>query len=163
MRSFFLVVAKLVGILAAVQAIVYIPYIAGAMSLLTIEPPEQFQTEPLSIVVGGILALLVYLAIAGLLLFKTEKLADLLRVSKLNEDLPIGEPEQLLRVGLILIGVYLLISATPQLVQSFIKTFIVRSSFFVGDLVSSILRVLLAIYVTLFSRRVIEAINKYQR
>ena len=158
MRSLFLVVAKLVGILAVVQAIVYIPFIAAAMSPLTRMP----DTERSFVLLGTILAPIVSLAIAALLLFKTEKLADLLRVSKRNEDVPIGEPEQLLRVGLILIGVYLLISSTPQLVQSFIKTFMVGSSFFVGDLVSSILRVLLAMYVTLFSRRVIEVINKYQ-
>jgi Ca2+/Na+ antiporter len=163
MRNLFLVVGKLVGIIAVVQALVFIPYIAVAVSTLTGTPQEESRTEPLFMLAGIIVGILLYLGLAGLLLFKTEKLADVLRVSKVNEDFPVGQPEQLLRVGLVLIGTYVLITAIPELLSSLIQVSRGGGSFAVGNLVSSILRVLVAIYVTLFSRRVIKAINNYER
>ncbi len=162
MRNLFLAGAKILGLLSIFWSISYIPSIGWAI--------VQARTGTMSANAGAILN--VYLGFAVLiifgliLLFRTEKLATLLKVREESEKeikLPASE---ILRIGFIFIGIYFLGKAIPE----FFKTFYIlsKSSEFTGgfeknryisELISSIFKIGLGSWLTFASRKVVRIIT----
>jgi len=162
MRNIFLAGAKIIGLLAIFWAIRFIPSIGWAI--------VQARTGSMSANVGVILNIYLEFAILvifGLiLLFRTEKLATLLKIKEGSEKeikLPTSE---ILRIGFIFIGIYFLGKAIPEFFKTFY--FLSKSSEFSGNfektrdisqLISSILKIGIGSWLTFASRKVIRIIT----
>lgn len=111
MRTLFIPLAKLLGIYAVFQASSYI--------LLTI-------TQAISIgkfIDSGVISYLIYslcLMLGLILIFKTERVADVLKMPQDKTDSLIFDFHSMLRVGLVLIGVNVLIYAIPTFLGSIV-------------------------------------------
>lgn len=116
MRRLFIVLAKLIGLLQVYWALTYLAHLAlflGQMSRM--EPTEAGQT---AIQVAGIVAFTVLaFGVAWLLLVRTEKLADLLKIPT-DDPLPMLSDDVVLRAGMKLTGVYMVANSIPGLVSA---------------------------------------------
>ncbi len=162
MKNLFLAGAKIIGLLSIFWAISFIPSIGWAI--------VQARTGSMSANAGAILNIYIefaFLIVFGLLLlFRTEKLATLLKIKEESEieiKLPASE---ILRIGFIFIGIYMLGKAIPE----FFKTFYIlsKSSEFTGgfeknryisELISSIVKIGLGSWLTFASRKVVRIIT----
>ena len=135
--------------------------------MMASQSTEHLFPPPLIVLIGGLAGFVAFVATGGLLIFKTDMVADILRIPKSDEKLIITEPERFLHMGLVLIGVYVMIGALPELLQVAVQGIKggsrSPSGYAAGQFYGSILRIGLATYVILFSRQVIAVINRYQR
>jgi len=119
MKALFAVLAKLLGLLLLCWAICMIPQIAIGAGNFAYPPTTERQT----ITMLFYLALVVVPFAATLFLgwlatFRTNLLARLLKVDEQASPITLPEPRVLLRIGVILIGLYVLVTALPQLVRA---------------------------------------------
>jgi len=116
MRKLFIPLAKLLGIYFLYRPLTYMTYI---IYYLVSNTRDTFWLTLLYNSIIQILALLLALA----LLFKTEKIADLIRLPDDDINLSGIDSHSILRTGLILIGVGALIYAIPNFLSSAVTYF----------------------------------------
>jgi len=162
MKNLFLAGAKIIGLLSIFWAISFIPSIGWAI--------VQARTGSMSANVGAILNIYIefaFLLVFGLLLlFRTEKLATLLKIKEESQKeikLPASE---ILRIGFIFIGIYMLGKALPAFFKSFYllsKWSEFRENFdktrYISELISSVFKIGLGSWLTFASRKVVRIIT----
>jgi len=117
MRRLFLVLAKLVGLLQAFRAFMVLIQV-GSMVNELLGSSARAASDPslYGYVMGLFVSFPLSIALAWLLLFRTEQVADFLRVSP-DEPFPAFRRDVLLNVGVKLIGLYLAAEAIPSLAR----------------------------------------------
>ena len=115
MRNIFIVAAKLLGLLQLFGAIAAFLQVAFTIPFYGGEQATQMQL--ILIIVGSVLFLVVNLALALILVFKTEWLANLLRIPADVNLAPLQKP-QVLNLGAKLIGLYILLQGLPSFVRA---------------------------------------------
>jgi hypothetical protein len=117
MRRLFLVLAKLVGLMQAFQAFMALIQIGGTVNaLLGSSPARAYFPSLYGSIIGLFVSFPLSIALAWLLLFRTEQVADFLRVGP-DEPVPAFRRDVLLNVGVKLIGLYLAAEAIPSLAR----------------------------------------------
>lgn len=171
MRRLFVVLGKLLGILAVYWALIIIPQVAFAISILGAES----EVPPIVTLVSMLVAFFASLCLGILLLFKTETIATFLRIPPDTENAT-ASPDALLQTGLILIGVYMLVNALPQFL-SFLTEILMKydrnlpykmqvelhNVYTIGRFLSLALEILMSIYLVVLSKPATRFIMKYQR
>ncbi len=149
MRNLFIPLAKLLGIYLLYRPLTYLASIVYYFF-------SSFSSEQQSIL-SGILYTFIFqilsLLLALILLFKTEKLADFLRLPDDDINLVGIDRYTILRTGLILIGIGTIIYAIPVIIGSAVTYFnykdVAPMSLYYQELekmVSSILQAILGIF-----------------
>jgi hypothetical protein len=117
MRRLFLVLAKLVGLTQAFRAFMNLIQMGSVVNaLLGSSPAEASDASLYGSMVGVFVSFPLSLALAWLLLFRTEQVADFLRVGP-DEPFPAFRRDVLLNVGVKMIGLYLAAEAIPSLAR----------------------------------------------
>ncbi len=160
MRNLFIACAKLLGLLSLFWAILVIPQISIYIGILATKEQAKYATSWLFL---GLLMYFLLSMLFGLaLLFKTEKIADMLKISKSIEE-PRLNTDDLLRIGLVLVGAFLLVSAIPKAVQTIFEILrhprSIRFARQIPELISVILKIGLASLLTFSTGKVITIIN----
>lgn len=101
MKSYFLIGAKILGIYLSYLCLLNLFQTIAALIVFSSSSSESYSTLTLVSSTG---ALLILLILSILLLFKTEKVASILKV---HEDQPILTQQVSVQTGIILIGVYI--------------------------------------------------------
>ena len=119
MRQLFIVVAKLLGFLQLYWSIALLGQIGVAVYMLTAQSsPLAHSTVKWGLAGFGAYFLLM-LALAWILLAKTDRLADMLGIT--NEPGPsIISETILLSTGIRLIGLYVVVMAAPAIIKAFL-------------------------------------------
>ena len=161
MRNLFLVGAKLLGMLGLYWTILIIPQIGFLLGANAQMNEDNFSGAWMFS--GLLLYFLLSLAFGLILIFRTEKVADLLRIKKAEVQEIKPKTDDMLRIGIILVGIFLLASAIPKLT----KTIFVMAqslsglmSIYSSDLISSILQICLGEWLSFSSSKVIHIISK---
>jgi len=117
MRRLFLVLAKLVGLLQAFRAFMVLIQV-GSMVNELLGSSARAASDPslYGYVMGLFVSFPLSIALAWLLLFRTEQVADFLRVGP-DEPFPAFRRDVLLNAGVKLIGLYLAAEAIPSLAR----------------------------------------------
>jgi hypothetical protein len=139
MRRIFIVVAKLFGLFQVFWAITYLcsmlPFI-GHVEALGTSRTGQIIIQLLSLAVFLVLTLIM----VRILLLRTEWLADKLRIPP--DDSPINlSNDKFFRTGIQLIGIYILVTSIPNLVQKTTIAYMYHG--YTGNLTMSLLRTLI--------------------
>jgi len=167
MTKFFLVGGKLLGILCVYWALLTIPQIGFATAVLSRQPSVPGAGASEVVLLGAYLSFVASLLLGLLLLFKTERLAQLLKVpvDTTNDSPP--STESILRTGLVLVGVYILIGAVPEVTRWIIESLQHTSQLYslpaIGRLASSLLRLIMALYIVVYSKHATQMIQRHQR
>jgi len=159
MRTLFIPFAKLLGVYAIFRPLFYIGYLLYVVSFGTISRQEAFHS---------MLILQCFIHAAGLLLaliliFKTEKIADILKIPHDSTDSVVIDSDSILRIGLVLIGVATIIYALPTLISSAVFILQVEDTIprvYQGRLWSSILQTVFGSFLMLQAHRVAQFLNK---
>lgn len=165
MRRIFLVGGKLLGIVIAYWTL---------SALVQIVPFIQLYSDPdAEAVLSGfwyISAFVIYAFLSGLLacvlLFRTEMVADILRIPPHDEAPIIRSPDTPLKIGLVLIGVYAVVMNFPDLARDLVEVMAQRrmtNYYRLARVLDSALKVFLGAYLALKSDRVVEWIWKFER
>jgi len=161
MRNLFLVGGKLVGILGLYWAILIIPQIGFFLGTQSQMSETSYSTER---IFSAILLYFLLAFVFGLtLIFRTEKIADLLKIkeSEVQEIMP--KTDDMLRIGIILVGIFLLASAIPEFAKIIFRlaqTSMTLMSYNTSELISSILQICLGGWLSFSSRKVVHFITK---
>jgi hypothetical protein len=120
MRRLFLVLAKLAGLVLVYLALVNVIQIGFTIHVMT-GPAAPPGGQAISGALGIFLCFCLSLAMAWLLLARTEWLADRLRI---REDAATGIPgdDVILRTGIALIGVYVTVNAIPAFARAILDS-----------------------------------------
>jgi|GEM_PF-6605420 len=110
MRNIFLVAAKLIGIIQLLLAF-------GNSMQMTVFVLNVKNTTPYVAIIMGFAPLAVSIILAWTLLFKTERLADWLNISR-DLEKPLLENVSMLYIGTKLIGLYIMIGGVTQFSKS---------------------------------------------
>jgi hypothetical protein len=161
MRNIFLAGAKLLGILGLYWAILIIPQIGF---FLGIQTPMSEDNYSGAWIFSAILLYFLFAFGFGLtLIFRTEKIAEILKIKETKELVFNQKTDEMLRIGIILVGIFLLASAIPELAKiifRMVQTSITLSSYNTSELISSILQICLGGWLSFSSRKVIHFITK---
>ena len=146
MRNLFLVGAKLLGILGLYWAILIIPQIGFFLGANAQMNEGNFSGAWMFS--GILLYFLLAFAFGLILIFRTEKIADLLKIkeSEVQEIMP--KTDDMLRIGIILVGIFLLASAIPEFAKIIFRltqTSMILRSYNSSELISSILQICLRV------------------
>ena len=162
MRSLFLVLAKLFGLLQLYYGLIAFMQLVPVLFTMRTEFPVQIFGN----LVGTAFFLAVSIGMAWLLLVRTEWLADKL---KIRDETGIGglDKEPILLVGVKLIGVYVTVHAIPALVGCVVELRWIwwsSSEWRVWSrIVSSVLELGLGVFLMLQSTKVVEMITERKR
>jgi len=119
MRKLFLTLAKLMGLLLIYRALVNFMQIGFAIGMLIRSEPTQIEQ-----VAAGLVGLTLYvalsLAMAWVLLMKTDWLANKLRVEEDGTSLRLPD-RSVLVTGTQLIGLFVLVNAIPSLARALLE------------------------------------------
>jgi hypothetical protein len=167
MKSLFLVLGKLLGLLCLYWAVLAIPQLLTyAFIDISPGPLPAFVMRAILISVG-LLSILGSCFLGVWLVFKTQRLADILRIPADAGGLPSFESESLLHVGIVLVGVYSLIVTLPELARLLLQSSqyanFFRSAHFTGSLAEDVLRLALALYLVMFPRHVMGMLKKLDK
>jgi hypothetical protein len=140
MRRLFIVGAKLLGLICIWWAIVISTQIMSVGGLLSFTHMRQLTYSDVISVILFLVGLLAFIALTiwflTILLLRTEWLADKVGLDKDDELAGWPEEKKLLRLGLLLLGFYVLAYAIPDTVKSSLtllgEYFIMRPSRFRG-------------------------------
>jgi len=161
MRNIFLAGAKLLGILGLYWAILIIPQIGF---FLGIQNPINEEYYSISWIFSGIfLYFLLSLVFGLILIFRTEKIANMLKIKEGEEQEFKPNADNMLRIGIILVGIFLLASAIPKLAKTIFgmaRSLSGLTSIYSSELISSILQICLGVWLSLSSSKVIHFITK---
>ena len=146
MRNIFLAGAKLLGILGLYWAILIIPQIGF---FLGIQNPINEEYYSISWIFSGIfLYFLLSLVFGLILIFRTEKIADMLKIKEPEKQEFKPKADDMLRIGIILVGIFLLASAIPEFAKIIFRlaqSSMPLSSYNTSELISSILQICLRV------------------
>ena len=168
MKNLFIVGSKLLGILFVYWALIIIPQIGFVTTVLSEQPSGSPGSVPPEVMLLTVfMAFITSILLAALLLFKTERLSQFLKVPSDETSILKLSFESIIRLGLVLIGVYILIDAMPEITRLIIESFkysnLLDSFHGVGRLVSLVLRLIMALYIVFYSKHATQIILKYQR
>jgi hypothetical protein len=160
MRTLFIPLAQLLGIFLVFRPLCYIAYI-----LYWLLSRAAVGKEPV-LESAFILALpmhIVGLLLGLLLIFKTEKIAAVLKIPCDTTSSIMIDSDSVLRVGLVLIGVYTVVQAAPTLIGAVV--FILQQAgktpgIYQDKFWTSMLQTVLGISLVLQARRLAEFLNK---
>ncbi|MFH0954420.1 MAG: hypothetical protein V1873_08835 [Verrucomicrobiota bacterium] len=150
MKKLFIVASKLVGILALYWAIGTIVQIGFALSTMS-RMPEELRLQGSWWLLGTIAYGALTLLLAYALLFKTELLAEVLKITDDSGISPLPPVENIVHAGAILIGAYVLLLAIPDLGRHLLITVRYKGLFKdfsnLSQLLAALLKVGLAVWV----------------
>ena len=117
MRRLFLVLAKLVGLMQAFQAFMVLIQVGSMVNTaLGFSAGRASDPSLYGYIMGLFVSFPLSLGLAWLLLFRTEQVADFLRVGP-DEPVPAFRRDVLLNAGVKLIGLYVAAEAIPSLAR----------------------------------------------
>jgi len=165
MRRMFIVFGKLLGLVAFCLGLVEAPYVYFYVRLLANAPGGSLSL--LMVLLGSVVYMTVSAALALLLMLRTDKVADWLKLKK-DEELSVGPSmEVLLVAGSALIGVAMVASALPSLVKSLFGLAssgrVEHNSLFLRDPITQLLRLILGLLLVLKPRAIARFIAKRTR
>ena len=167
MKNLFIVGSKLLGIICVYWALITIPQIVFATALLSDKPSPPGSVPPEVAILIALIAVLASILLAILLLFKTDRLAQFLKIPSDTTLASAANSELIIRVGLVLIGIYILIDAIPVITRFIIESFQYKDYIYslnaVGRLVSLILRLCMAMYIVVYSKHATQIILRFQK
>ena len=114
MRTLFIPFAKLLGVYIILRSLFYIGYMLYFVFFYATSEQQAYQ----SMLIFQCLMYAIGLLLALILIFKTEKIADILKIPHDNTDSVVIDSDSVLRIGIILIGVATIIYALPTLINS---------------------------------------------
>ena len=161
MRNIFLAGAKLLGILGLYWAILIIPQIGFFLGIQT--PMSEDNYSGAWIFSAILLYFLLAFSFGLILIFRTEKIADLLKINEPEEQEFKPKADDMFRIGIILVGIFLLASAIPEFAKIIFRlaqTSMTLRSFNTSELISSILQICLGGWLSFSSRKVVHIITK---
>ena len=121
MRDSFRVAAKLLGILFAVWTVGNIPALCLALQVFRGPAPQGAGPGVIAgWLVSSALTVILHAAVGFLLLFRTDAVADALRVPTAVQPQVSGAPEWA-RIGAGLIGIFAISSGLPQFVKALLE------------------------------------------
>ncbi|MHC4546438.1 MAG: hypothetical protein ACYSYL_18325 [Planctomycetota bacterium] len=109
MRTLFIPLAKLLGIYEVFRAFFYLQIIAPGAIL------KGKINDALAI---SFSIQVIFLILALILVFKAEKIADILKIPQDKTDSPVFDFHSMLRAGLVLLGIAIFVQAIPVLIGS---------------------------------------------
>ena len=142
MRNLFLAGAKLLGILALYWAILIIPQIGFFLSVRTTMSEGNYSGTWLFS--GIVLSFILPLIFGLILIFRTEKIADILKIKESKEQEFKSKQDDILRIGIILVGIFLVASAIPKfakIIFQMAQSSMGHMSIHTSELISSILQI----------------------
>ncbi len=159
MRTLFIPLAKLLGIFLVFQPLCYIAY----MLYWVLSRAAVGQESVQSTLVLSFPMYIVGLVLGLILIFKTEKIAAFLKIPPDSAGSIVINSDSVLRVGLMLIGVYTVVQAVPTLIGALV--FILQQtgktpSVYQDKFWTSMLQTVLGISLVLQARRLAEFLNK---
>jgi len=166
MRKMFLVAAKLLGLMQLYSMLMSsLPFLAVSMNYA-----ETYHPSPIQVLLGGASALvwtIFYGWFAWLLLFRTDWLADRLKIRDEPGDDRAFDRQAVLPLGVTLIGLYVVIHALPSLITAIMR---IQSEWIDrfpekqrGQLVSVIIQLLLGVWFTFGANQVVSIITRRER
>jgi len=163
MRRAFIIGAKLLGLLALYWTASSMAQAGFSLTgyLASRNPPALLGPWWIT---GLVADVLLSLGLALMLLFRTERLADALRV---RDDGPWPDPgsaDRLLRAGMLLLGVYFLVLTLPALAATLVAVAQVKNGFrsplHLARLIEPVLKMALAAAVVSRPEKVIEFLSR---
>ena len=162
MRTLFIPLAKLLGIYEVFRALSYILLMISR----AIRRGKFIDSVVITCPIYGICLIL-----GLILIFKAEKIADILKIPQDKTDSLVFNFYSILRVGLVLIGVTALIYAIPSLIQAIVglvavnsverpELFLYQSRVYTAELSASILRIVLGGCLVLLANRLAQFLSK---
>ncbi len=130
MRTLFIAVGRVFGLLQVYYGLAYVTSMLPALSMMQRATSDAtgevtartFSGATVALTTGSMVATLVLtFGVAWLLLFRTDWLADKLRMPERGAQAPLSA-EAILRVGAILLGLFVIIQAVPDLVGKLGRT-----------------------------------------
>lgn len=130
MRTLFIAIGRVFGLLQVYYGLAYVTSMLPALSMMQRATSDvtgevtarTFSGTTVALTTGCMVATLVLtFGVAWLLLFRTDWLADKLKVPEHGAQSPLS-PEAILRVGAILLGLFVIIQAAPDLVGKLGRT-----------------------------------------
>ncbi|GAB6082208.1 hypothetical protein JCM30471_11220 [Desulfuromonas carbonis] len=116
MRSLFVCLAKLLGLLQVYWSLTYLTSVSAALKAMTRIPGAQGQGSAMY-AVGLVVFVVASFGLAWVLMFKTQWLADRLRI--IEQGAPVGlDAGATLRTGIALVGVFTSVEAIPELIKA---------------------------------------------
>jgi len=162
MRKLFIVLSKVLGVFFIYIAILSIP---GVIVISTFQSHGESFYRPASGLLGlGLakawLSLVLSFVFALFLLFKTEVVADYLNIKDDDSEFSHPDAVELLDIGLVLVAVFILVTAFPNLVRVIyrsVKTeYAVVGGYSAGSIIAYVLQVAMALHLLLDHRRTTE-------
>ena len=158
MRTLFIPLAKLLGIYEIFRVLFYTLFIISR----AIRSQKFVDTVVTSCPIYAI-----SLVLALILIFKAEKIADILKIPQDKTDSLVFDFHSILRVGLVLIGVAMLMRATPSLIGLAIVMIPVQETGYAyaqlhHRLYTSILEVVFGGCLVLLANRLAQFLSKHK-
>lgn len=160
MRRLFLIGAKLLGLLQLFWLVAgSFQLLVGLSAVTRMEGTTQAQT--ILTIFGGILFLVVSGFLALILLFKTERLAELLHLPSDSDDTRLDQAH-LLYVGAKLIGLFVFVRGLSSFVQALfqLRHLAPYSGFMWSTIAPGFVHVVLGLVLLLKTKRVVELITR---
>ena len=165
MRSLFIVVSKIYGLMQAYAGLTYIFTVIPMFSMLGADDDSVVSTAfhgeqiTLSVISLGAMASLTF-GIAWLLLFRTEWLADKLKIPKSeSSSSPSPSVEILLYSGTKLIGLYVVVQGIPLLVQGLFQIRHMPFGAYIWSTMSSpVIRIIIGVLLVIKTRAIVKFI-----
>jgi len=166
MRRFFVVSAKLLGLLQVYWGVAYI----GSSAIFLSQLSRMAMSErggTLIILMGMVGLTVVHFGVAWLLIARTEWLADRLQIEDDGRPIVLSD-DRILDAGIKVLGVYIFVQATPGLIQAVCSAS--SSGLWVGNVTSiwtmivpAVLRVFLALLLTIRTSAVLRLFARAER
>jgi hypothetical protein len=161
MRNLFLAGGKLLGILGLYWAILIITQIGFFFGIQSDISKNYYSMAWMFS--GFLLYFLLALVFGLILIFRTEKIADMLKIKEPEKQEFKPKADDMLRIGIILVGIFLLASAIPEFAKIIFRlaqTSMTLRSYNTSELISSILQICLGGWLSFSSRKVVHFITK---
>lgn len=165
MRNIFLIGGKLLGLVVAYWTLSMLVQMVSFMQFYS-HPDAEVEVSPFWYTSAWVLYALLSGLFACVLLFRTETVADILRIPPEDELPVIRSPNTPLKIGLVLLGIYAVVMNFPDLARDLVEAMAQRrmtNYYRLAHVIDSALKVLLGGYLVLGSDRVIEWIWRFEK
>ncbi len=129
MRKLFIPLAKLLGLFLIIRPASYLVFDIVYLPLLMFFPGRK---NAWPMILLSCVFYFVGLFLALILIFKTEKIADIVGLPNYNDELIGIDFSTILRIGMILIGIGTIIYAAPTFIGSIVSCFNLRYNVTIG-------------------------------
>ena len=164
MRNLFLSGTKIFGLFTLYKAILIIPSIASYLGMIRGHSTAD-NSLPIRAVILMSLYCLISISFALILLFKTEMLANVLKIKDNEEKRIVLSENVFFKIGIILVGIFILAEAVPKLASTVYQwdrlMYGQRQGIMnIANLITYVLQIILALVLIIGAQHIVRFITK---